>query len=167
MEDLRIVPAETAELLFNIEALADDIWHEHYAPLLGEAQVNYMLEKFQSVDAINSQIMSGTEYFVLMYEYLMAGYIGMKEEADALLLDKLYIHEECRGHHIATNVLNYLIGVCKKRGLNKIWLTCNQTSVKTLDILKHLGFVAVKEQTTEIGNGFVMNECVMEYKING
>ena len=25
MEDLRIVPADTAELLYNIEALADDI----------------------------------------------------------------------------------------------------------------------------------------------
>ena len=61
MEDLRIVPADTAELLYNIEALADDIWHEYLTPVLGQPQVDYMLENFQSVDAINSHILKLNE----------------------------------------------------------------------------------------------------------
>ncbi|HBA64430.1 MAG TPA: GNAT family N-acetyltransferase [Lachnospiraceae bacterium] len=166
MEDLRIVPADNAELLYNIAALADDIWHEHFTPIIGEQQVEYMLEKFQSVDALNRQIMSeGYEYFVLIYEYLMAGYVGIKEEEDALFLSKLYIHEECRGKHISTNVLRYLISLCKTRGLKKIWLTCNKYNANTLEVYKHLGFEIVRSQVTDIGNGFVMDDYILEYPI--
>lgn len=165
LDDLRIVPADTAELLFNIEALADDIWHECYASILEEKQIDYMVEKFQSVDAINDQIMKGYEYFVLIYDYLMAGYIGIKEEDGALFLSKIYIHEECRGNHITTNVLRYLIALCKKRGLTKIWLTCNKNNTNTLEVYKHLGFEITREQVADIGNGFVMDDYVLEYKI--
>ena len=166
MEDLRIVPADNAELLYNIAALAEDIWHEHYAPIIGETQVEYMVEKFQSVDALNDQIMKeGYEYFVLIYEYLMAGYMGIRADEDALFLSKLYIHEECRGKHISTNVLNYLTALCKKRGLKKIWLTCNKNNTHTLEVYQHLGFVIVREQVADIGNGFVMDDYVLEYEI--
>lgn len=167
MEDLRIVPADTAELLYNIAALADDIWHEHFTPIIGTAQVDYMLDKFQSVDALNRQIMKeGYEYFVLIYEYLMAGYVGIREDEDALFLSKLYIHEECRGKHITTNVMNYLTALCKKRGLNKIWLTCNKHNEKTLAVYHHLGFETVREQVTDIGNGYVMDDFILEYQIS-
>ena len=36
----------------KVASLAEDIWYEHYGRLLGEKQIAYMLEKFQSVSAI-------------------------------------------------------------------------------------------------------------------
>ena len=165
MEDLRIVPADTAELLYNIEALADDIWHEYLTPVLGQPQVDYILENFQSVDAINSQIMNGYEYFVLIYEYLMAGYVGMKEDDRTLFLSGLYIHEECQGNHIATNVFQFLLGICRKRNLNCIRLTCSKKNSKALEVFKHLGFTVVKEQLTDIGGGFSTDDYILEYAL--
>ena len=40
----------------TISVLAKNIWTEHYTPIIGLDQVNYMLEKFQSEIAIQNQI---------------------------------------------------------------------------------------------------------------
>ena len=43
----------------TIEALAEEIWSEHFTPIIGKAQVDYMLGKFQSKQAICEQINNG------------------------------------------------------------------------------------------------------------
>ena len=52
----------------QISDLAAIIWAEHYTPIIGADQVIYMLDKFQSVDAIKKQILEGSEYYVLTHE---------------------------------------------------------------------------------------------------
>ena len=50
----------------RVEALAEvanGIWHEYFTPLLGIEQVEYMVDKFQSVKGITSQLDSGYEYY--------------------------------------------------------------------------------------------------------
>ena len=46
-----------------IESLAREIWTEHYIPVIGREQVDYMLARFQSRQAIGEQIRSGVRYF--------------------------------------------------------------------------------------------------------
>lgn len=58
----------------QIADLANTIWTEHYTPIIGEDQVTYMLDKFQSVVAIKKQILEGSEYYVLTYEEKPSGY---------------------------------------------------------------------------------------------
>ena len=43
-----------------VAALARETWTRHYVPIIGVAQVEYMLEKFQSEEAIARQIASAT-----------------------------------------------------------------------------------------------------------
>ena len=43
----------------DIADLARVIWMEHYTPIIGAAQVEYMLDKFQSADRIYSDIQNG------------------------------------------------------------------------------------------------------------
>ena len=43
-----------------LSALATSIVREHFDPIIGKAQNDYMLEKFQSVPALRSQLESGT-----------------------------------------------------------------------------------------------------------
>ena len=57
------------------------------------------------------------------------------------------------------------IELCKKNNLDKIWLTCNRYNVNTLEVYRHWGFETVREEATDIGNGFVMDDYIMEYRI--
>lgn len=167
MDDLRIIPVVNEELVLSVAAMADEIWHEHYDKLLGSGQVDYMVEKFLSPDALCEQINNGYEYFLISHEYTFAGFAGIleNEQDKSLFLSKLYIHEESRGKHISTEMLKKFIELCELRGLTKIWLTCNRHNSHSLDIYKHWGFEIIREECTDIGNGYVMDDYILELKI--
>ncbi len=55
MNTVNILPAKTDAEIHEIAALADEIWHQHFTPIIGEAQVNYMVDKFQSGSQITDQ----------------------------------------------------------------------------------------------------------------
>jgi len=42
--------------------LAREIWTDHYVPIIGQAQVDYMLDTFQREEAIAAQLAGGYEY---------------------------------------------------------------------------------------------------------
>ena len=60
--------AETNEDLQEIAALADVIWHEHFTPIIGKEQVEYMLSRFQSYPALQDQVLTGYEYYAGVLE---------------------------------------------------------------------------------------------------
>ena len=39
----------------RLAALADEIWHEYWPALIGDAQTDYMVENFQSLEAIERE----------------------------------------------------------------------------------------------------------------
>lgn len=166
MNTVSFYPAQTDTDMKEIATLAEVIWHQHFTPIIGEAQVNYMVDKFQSYPAIKAQIQNtGYEYFQIRIEDVMCGYTGIHQEDDALFLSKLYIHQNARGQHLATRTFGFLINLCKECGLRKIWLTCNKHNDNTLAIYNHLGFKITDEQVADIGNGFVMDDYILTYTL--
>ena len=166
MNEATLRQAKTDSDIQNIAILANEIWHQHFIPIIGEAQVEYMVEKFQSYPAIKSQIENdGYEYYQIFSRHTMAGYTGIHQENNALFLSKLYIKKDFRGQHLATKALDFLIQLCKERGLGKIWLTCNKYNSNTLAVYDHLGFVITDEQVADIGNGFVMDDYILTYTV--
>lgn len=165
MDDLRILPVTNEELILNVATMAEEIWHEYFPALISEEQIDYMLEKFLSFDSIFEQIQNGYEYFLLIHDYTFAGFAGVHEENGSLFLSKLYIHKDFRGNGISSKVMKNLIELCKVRSLDKIWLTCNRGNESALAIYKHFGFIQTREQVSDIGGGFVMDDYILEYPV--
>ena len=117
-----ILPVTADEDIKSVAALANEIWHEHYVPIIGEAQVNYMVEKFQSFPAICNQIQNDAyEYFKILSDEILAGYIGVQVLEDSLFLSKLYIKKDCRGQGLSRHAIEFLKGICKERRLHRIY----------------------------------------------
>ena len=165
MDGLRIIPVTNMELVYSTTAVAEEIWREHYTPIIGKKQVEYMLEKFLSPEALVEQINSGYEYFVFSYEYTFAGFAGIHEENGKLFLSKLYVHKDFRGKGIASYLFQKFIEICKMRNINTIWLTCNRHNEHSINVYKNWGFEIIREEVTDIGNDFVMDDYIMEYHI--
>lgn len=161
-KNLEIVPIITDEQIRETAILADEIWHQHFVPLIGETQVDYMLEKFQSFPALKKQLSQGYEYFHLISENHLVGYTCIHAEDGKLFLSKLYLKKDVRGQHFSTRVLDFLKALCKERHLANIWLTCNRYNEHSLTVYDHLGFQRVNTQVADIGNGFVMDDYIME-----
>lgn len=163
MNTLEIIPVTSDKMIHEVADLAEKIWHQHFTPIIGKDQVNYMVEKFQSYPAIKEQLTNGYEYFQIINDGVFCGYTGVHAENDSLFLSKLYLEKESRGQHLATRAFEFLKELCRERGLKKIWLTCNKYNANTLAVYDHLGLTITRSEVTDIGNGFVMDDYILEY----
>lgn len=162
MEHLEIrkaAPQQADELA----ALARVIWREHFTPIIGAGQVEYMLEHFQSGDAMHAQMETeGYGYYFFLWDGEKAGYMGIRREADALFLSKLYVKKEFRGRKISRAALDFLLGLCREEELGRIRLTCNKYNTNSLAAYGALGFRTVRAQVTDIGGGYAMDDYILE-----
>lgn len=165
MKELEILKVKTLEEIQGVCDLADEIWHEHFTPIIGIEQVEYMINKFQSFNAIKNQIDSGYEYYLFNYKGEFVGYTGMKKEDSSLFLSKLYIKKDYRGNKIAKEAMKFMVELCKAMSLDQICLTVNKNNYNTIAVYEKIGFIKTRMQKADIGNGFFMDDYIMEKAI--
>lgn len=162
---LSFIPVTGRAQIEAVAELASEIWHEHFVTILSPEQIDYMVDKFQSVPAITNQINSrGYRYFMLMLDADMIGYCGVKEEEEEkrLFLSKLYIHKSHRGHGYASRAFEFMADLCEEKDYHKIWLTVNRFNENTIKVYEKKGFIKTRTQVADIGGGFVMDDFIME-----
>lgn len=145
----------------TLAEVANGIWHEYFTPIIGLQQVEYMVEKFQSVNGITKQLDDGYEYYFAIHNGEIAGYFGVQPQDDSLFLSKLYLKKDYRGKGISSQMFEYIKDMANKNGKSKITLTVNRHNHHTIEVYKHFGFDIVKEQKADIGNGFYMDDYIM------
>ena len=145
----------------QIEALADVIWRDHYIPMVGKAQIDYMLHNFQSASAIEKQIATGLDYYLLIYNQVPIGYVAIKKEAEALFLSKIYVLKDYRGKNIGKETISFVEEKAKIYQLSAIRLTVNINNESAIAFYKKAGFIISRPLVADIGNGFVMDDYEM------
>ena len=145
----------------NCVALAKEIWIDHYTSLIGEAQVEYMLNKFQSFEAVKEQISEGFNYYLVDRS---KGYFSYFPEGDSLFISKLYIHRDYRRQGLGKKAVNFIIN--KATGKNSLKLTVNRDNLNSVEVYKKLGFNISEEVDFDIGCSFYMNDYVMIKSLN-
>lgn len=95
----------------------------------------------------------------------IAGYLSVKEEDGKLFLSKFYVSKENRGKGYASQAMSFLERLCRERGLSHIWLTVNRHNESSIGVYRKKGFQVIREQVADIGNGYVMDDYVMEKEI--
>ena len=146
--------------------LTSEIWHEYWTCILSDEQIDYMVDKFQSENAITNQINNENyTYFYIMYDNQKAGYIGLSDKQDYLFLSKLYLKKDYRHKGLGKEAFNFIKQFAQNNGYNKIQLTVNKYNENTINAYNKWGFKTVDSVITDIGNGFVMDDFIMEYVI--
>ena len=150
----------------ELAKLTSEIWHEYWPCILSDEQIDYMVEKFQSETAITNQINNENyTYFYIVYNNQKAGYIGLSNKQDYLFLSKLYIKKEFRHNGLGTEAFNFIKDYAGKNNFNKIQLTVNKYNENTINAYIKWGFKTINSVVTDIGNNFVMDDYIMEYKM--
>ena len=165
MAEFRLVKSE--EDIAEVARLAQEIWQEHYLPIIGQYQVDYMLEKFQSRDAITRQIAQKYEYYLVLDRGQSAGYVGfVPNPGEAkLLLSKIYIRKKLRGRRLGKAALEFVEDICRQRGITTIWLTVNKNNARSIAWYQRMGFTNAGPTVQDIGGEFVMDDFIMEKTI--
>ncbi len=146
--------------------IAKGIWYEYFPGLISAKQVDYMVEKYQSKNAISRQIASeGYQYFMVIDGSDILGYIGIREENDKLFLSKLYLKKEFRGRGYFSKMLLFIEDIAKNKKLKSLYLTVNKHNDNSVLVYKKKGFSVINEQAADIGGGFIMDDYIMEKKL--
>ena len=144
-----------------LASLAKEIWTQHYTPIIGEAQVAYMIEKFQSEKAIEQQLGESIHYDVVWQNNKLIGYMSYFAKNDSLFLSKYYLQKSHRGKGIGSKMLKHLIKVAKSQGALFIELTVNKFNSTTINQYQKMGFELKGPVVFDIGNGFIMDDYEM------
>ena len=147
--------------------LAEEIWREHYTPIIGNDQVEYMIDKYQSGRAIRKSIERGCIYKQIIYQGQAVGYYAIEENnpEGKLFLSKIYIRKDMRGLGLARFACEEIFEYARQQKLSSVWLTVNKKNIESVKIYEKIGFTQVDSVETPIGKGFVMDDYIMEYTL--
>ncbi len=164
---INILKVETASQINSVANLAKEIWEEHFTPIIGSMQVEYMLKNFQSPKAISSQIRDGYQYYILIKNNCHVGYTALINDTNKqeMMISKIYVKNDARGYGVGNTIINFAETECHKQKLNKLWLTVNRHNTDSIAWYIKQGFIVIDEVNKNIGNGFYMDDFIMKKTI--
>lgn len=153
--------------LDTIRQLAYEIWPVAYGKLLAAGQLEYMLDKFYSIASLQNQLSGLKHQFVIVYEdEAPIGFASFSAHDDPAIyhLNKIYVLPAQQGKNIGTQILDYIIDRIKAFGASFLQLNVNRHN-KALHFYEKYGFKIIREEDIDIGEGYFMNDYVMELKL--
>ncbi|MCI6271957.1 MAG: GNAT family N-acetyltransferase [Erysipelotrichaceae bacterium] len=154
MEYIEIIKEKDIHDLLEIVKV---IWKEVFTPIIGESQVKYMLETYQSFENIKEEISDGHKYFILKDKNRTIGYTAYKEFEDKIYLSKIYFFKSERGKGYFNQILDYY------NKFNKtIYLNVNKKNELAIKVYQSKGFKIVNERCVDIKNGYFMDDYILE-----
>ena len=94
----------------------------------------------------------------------IVGYTGGHVETDTnrFFISKIYLLAEERGKHYASQIIGFYTDLCRSRDLHSMYLTVNKQNDLGIRAYYGKGFVTIESVKNDIGNGFAMDDYVME-----
>ena len=169
--NIDFIPVDAADrdTICRLSAFASAIVKQHFDPIIGTAQNDYMIERFQTPHAIVQQIRDGALYRLVIVDGELAGFVAFypltENGVRKLYVSKFYLSRTHRGRGIARQMFAYLCGQAAVCGADVLSLHVNRHNTDTIAVYEHLGFAVAGQVQTDIGGGFMMDDYVMEYRL--
>ena len=166
MKNQKLLFIKVKESEINLlSKIATDVVREHFDPLIGKEQNDYMIKKFQSVESITDQFKHGYEYYWVKNQDIIYGFMAFYPKDNQLYLSKFYLIKEYRGNGYSHQMFDFIVENCKQKGLKSIFLNVNRGNDIAINAYKHLGFKIIREEKNPIGSGFFMDDYVFQYNL--
>lgn len=161
---LSLKPAHPQDFA-TLAQLAKAIWEKHYVPIIGQGQVNYMLNKLYSPTALQKQTEEGQVFHLILNDNKEIGFISVTDKGHKeYFLHKFYLLQEKQNSGLGTSVFKKIFEELYQP--EKIRLTVNRQNFKSVNFYFKLGFKIEEVADFDIGNGYFMNDFVMLWKKN-
>ena len=158
--DFRFI--ETSNDFRQLEPFAASIWEQHYTPIIGADQVAFMLNKYQSAQAMFDQFSAGYKYAVVISGGQKAGYFAYDGKAEKdVFISKLYIHKDFRRRGLGRRILDFISKEARALGCMAMTLSVNKDNSDSIQFYTAYGFQTIKAQKVAIGEGYYMDDYVM------
>jgi diamine N-acetyltransferase len=161
-----IRPATRADIP-TIRAIAHATWPIAYAETLSPAQLAYMLERMYSEPALNKQFDEGHRFLLMHGEATAIAFAGFEHHyqgRDHSRLHKLYALPSAQGTGVGKALLDAVIAAAHQAGDRVLELNVNRFN-RAKEFYERQGFRIVRDEVIDIGQGYVMDDHVMERSV--
>jgi len=149
-----------------IQHIAHVTWPLVYGPIVGEVQLAYMLNLIYSTSSLERQMGEGSTFLLAKEDNEPNAFAAYFLKAPNIYkLDKLYALPNQQGKGLGKILINYIIEEIKSLGATALHLNVNRWNTKAQSFYEHLNFKIIEEQDIPIGEGYFMNDYVMELKL--
>ena len=152
----------------SIRAIAKEVWPIAYGAILSKEQLDYMMEMMYSIPSLQKQANENENHFILAtekdnpvgfaaYEFDCGGTSKTK-------IHKIYILSNQQRKGIGRMLIDYITNNARENKQEALYLNVNKNNIAQ-HFYKKLGFNISYEEVIDIGNGYVMDDFVMEISI--
>ncbi len=148
--------------------VARQIWREYYTTFISVEQIEYMLAGRYTAESLSRYVNSAERWCdLLMRGDETIGYCShsLTENPEELKLEQLYVLPEHHGKGYGSFMLKHIEARAAALGRPLIMLTVNRNNTRSMQVYLHAGFAVREEKVFDIGNGFVMDDYVMEKRL--
>ncbi|MFM6948627.1 MAG: N-acetyltransferase family protein [Aquirufa sp.] len=146
-----------------IQSIAEAAWRPTYGEILTEEQCVYMLDWMYNTQKLEEQI-NGNVHFILLEDQSSnaIGYASFEKIAVGKgKLHKIYTHPNFKQKGGGSILLQEIFTIAESMKVKTIELNVNRHN-SAVDFYLKKGFKIKEEVDLDIGNGFFMNDYVME-----
>ena len=147
--------------------LTKKIWPVAYGEILSKAQLDYMIDKFYNETALRELIQKGHVFYLAQDDNgKEVGFVSyeINSEPNKTKIHKIYVLPETQGTGLGRQFFELVKEKAIENNQKTIFLNVNKYN-NAIYFYTKLGFIKVKDEVIDIGNGYVMDDYVMEVAI--
>lgn len=162
--EIRKATLQDYEIIHKIALIT---WDATYSKILTSEQLDYMLDMMYSHKAIEEQIaIKGHEFLIIEEEGTPMGFAAyeINYHSETTKLHKLYVLPETHGKGAGRALLTVVENAARRHTNDKLVLNVNRFN-PALNFYVKSGFENMGEDNVDIGNGYVMEDYLMQKQL--
>ncbi|MCS5490449.1 GNAT family N-acetyltransferase [Algoriphagus limi] len=163
---IEIVPAQKKDLK-TIQEIAYQTWPSTFGEILTTGQISYMLGWMYSLDTLEKQLEEEQYFFLAKEDGKALGFTAfeLNYEPQKTKIHKIYILPSAQGKGIGKKLFSKIEEIATGKNQSALLLNVNKGNKQAIDFYKRYGFEELRREVIDIGEGFVMDDIVFEFKL--
>lgn len=165
MKNLIFEQLNTPDALQIVRDIAADIWPKTFSNILSREQIVYMMEMMYAPAVMEKELADGYRFEIIRVDDIPAGYMvwsAYPAHPGTAKLHKLYLLQEYHRQGIGSAMLTHVAARAEAAGFSRLRLNVNKNNEAAKRSYLRNGFSTVESVKIDIGNGFFMDDFVME-----
>jgi diamine N-acetyltransferase len=158
------------EQLSIVQKIAHQTWPVTFSNILTPEQIQFMLNWMYDLKALEQQVNEKGHVFLLAKEqdefFGFASYETHCKDQAKTKIHKIYILPGTQGKGIGKKLISHIKDIAFLTGDKFLYLNVNRFNENAISFYKHIGFYEAFREVIDIGNGFIMDDIVMEMIID-
>lgn len=156
------------EELIKVQSIAHRTWPSTFGNILSHEQIAYMLELMYDLSVLESQMDKGHQFLLAEENETELGFAGFElnyADSPKTKLHKIYLLPEAQGRGAGKKLIFEVAQTAKQHGQVSLLLNVNKHNDKAINFYNRMGFRELYKEVIDIGNGYVMDDVVMELNL--